>query len=126
MGSKIIKADQEDIKAIQDEESTFFVFETLVNCGISEEELAPCLPVDGPLTVEQKIHLRNVCLVRNLVISNDLEGGVKIYSSDHLIAEWKKPTFVLRVDRNTIDRTKRMHVEIHCSWWSRFEEQENE
>lgn len=125
MARKIIQADREDLRTVETEEQYIFIFDILAQCGIPIEELEPCLPVDE-ITVSQRMALRKLCTQYNVTISDDFDGGIKIYVNDDVIAEWKKPHIVLRTDPSAKDRTKRLYIEIHCSWWSLFEEQDEQ
>lgn len=126
MATKIIQADREDIRTVEKESQNLFIFDILAMCGIPEEQLVPCFPgVDG-MSIAQRMALRKLCSQYDVFIVDDFDGGVKIYVNDDIIAEWKKPHYVMRTDPTAKEKSKRIYVEIHCSWWSLFEEQNDQ
>ncbi len=129
MGSKTVLVNREDIRSVEAEEQFSFVISTLLDLGIPEELLEPCIPKENEeFTVDQKIKLRKVCKDFRVSIVDDLDGGVMIYVSQEqeaptLVAEWKKCKFVLRTDPAALERANRTYAEVHAEWWTIFEEE---
>lgn len=123
MGSKTIIADREDIEAVESEEQLFFVFSVLQSSGIPEEKLESCFS-DG-FSVENKIALRKLCDKEQISIIKDVNGSLKIYIQNNLIAEWHTPTYILHVNKNAAEHSKKMFMEMRITWWT-FEEGEND
>lgn len=133
MGEGVIICDREDIRTVEAEEQLSFVFSVLESIGIPEEELLACTPEDDGLTVEKKILLRDLCKHFKITLLDDMDRGLKIYveiaiedsekTQQMLVAEWKKPWFVLKIDSSSIDRTKRYYAELHTNWWIMQEDQ---
>lgn len=134
MGSNLILCDREDIRSVEAKEQLSFVFYVLESMGVPEEEILICKPENGVLTVKQKSMLRDLCEHYNVTLLDDMDGGLKIYVEvtledgqtrrQTLVAEWKKPWFVLKADTAALGRSKRYYAEIHTSWWSMQEEQD--
>lgn len=125
MGSKIVLSNREDVKDIEAEEQINFVFLVLQTSGIPDEKLEECLTEES-LSVRNKIIFRKLCEREQISIVDNLDGSLKIYmKSDHqdvLVAEWFRPSYTLRVDNSVVDRSKRIFIEILFSWWTIFEE----
>lgn len=126
MGSRPVLANREDVRMVEAEEQLNFVLSVLHASGVSEEKLQACL-TDGLLaSVENKIAFRKICEKEQISIIDDSDGGVKLYmksdNQDVLVAEWFKPSYILRTDHSVLDRSKKMFIEIHTHWWTVFEE----
>lgn len=122
MGSKTIIVDREDIQLVEAEEQLFFVFSVLQISGIPEEKLEPCF-CDG-FSVKNKIAFRKLCEKEQISIVKDVDRSLKIYIQNNLIAEWHSPTYVLHINKNTTEHSKKMFMEMKITWWT-FEEGEN-
>lgn len=126
LSSDIILVDREDVQKITSEEQFNFIINILANIGLPEEQLEIFL--NQEFSVEQKIKFRKLCETFDISVIDDLEGGVKIYViSNHertMIAEWYKPKYVLRINSEELDRSKKFFVELHTSWWSVFDGQD--
>lgn len=126
--SKIIQADLEDIRSLEIEEQNNFIFYILSTAGVPDDRIEPCIPVESnEMTTEQRILFRKLCSEYNLSVINDQDGGYRIYVGNTFddslkIAEWFKPTFVLKKDTSVLDKKNQIFTEITFSWWSSFKE----
>jgi hypothetical protein len=71
---------------------------------------------DEPLTMETKISLRKQFDKFSIHILDDMNGGLKIYANSELLAEWKKPVYILKEDKN-----KNIYKEMNVSFTTSFE-----
>jgi hypothetical protein len=71
---------------------------------------------DEHLTIEMKLSLRKQFDKFSIHILDDMNGGLKIYANSELLAEWKKPIYILKEDKN-----KRIYKEMNVSFWTSFE-----
>jgi len=76
-------------------------------------------------TIMDKLRLKKLCNQYNISIIDDTDGNAKIYLEGQVIAEWHKPSFILREDLGQIDPKKRLYIEMKCSFSSMFEENNN-
>lgn len=132
MSQKVILANREDVRNIENEEKQRFVMDVLYQTGLPEEQLEDIFTEESlaqGFTPAEKIKLRSICEKFSITIIDDLDGGVKIYClvSDKLVlmGEWKKCHFVLRTAPGEIDPKKRYYTEVHCEWWTTFDKKDN-
>lgn len=78
---------------------------------------------DTPLSVENRIKLREILTTYNIQVIDDLDGHMKIYVDSELIGEWHKCTYKLKRDISQIDHRKQLYLEMEINCWSLFEEQ---
>lgn len=128
MGSKTILVDREDTRIVEGEEKYNFIITILLNLGLPEEEIEACYPADDEeLSVQNKIKLRKLCDSFQISVIDDMDGGLKIYVTSEnektLVAEWKKCWFMMKINNEELDRSKKIFAELHTSWWSVFEEE---
>jgi len=108
----------EKTKAIEAQEQTRFVKAVLEALDVPIQ-----LEPDEHFTVESKATFRKSLAIYSINIISDIDGGLKIYAKDELIAEWHKPQYKLKSDRSQIDPNKRLYYEMSVDMWSIFEEQ---
>lgn len=75
---------------------------------------------DVPLTMEKKLDLRKQFDKFSIHILDDMNGGLKIYANTELLAEWKKPFYILKEDINK-KNVKKIYKEMNVSFWTSFE-----
>lgn len=112
----------ESTRKIEDEEKTKFLKSILEQMGVPIHEFWTS---DEPLSVEQRIQLRGVLSTYGIQVMDSLDGVMQIYVGGELIAQFNKPTFVLRRDEAIIDPRKRLYTEANLETWSVFEEQQS-
>lgn len=124
MPSRIVLSNRENVKKVEIEEQLNFIFSVMLASGVPEAELDGCL-TDGEMTIYNKISFRKLCEKFQISVVDDTDDGVKLYmksgEEDILVAEWYKPTCILRIDHSIPDRSKKIFIEIHTRWWT-FEE----
>ena len=113
-----IYLDREDAPATETEERGLFIKSILEQLGVPLEEIW----VDISLSVEQVIKLRDLLSKLEIEILDDGDRGTKIYNNEILLAEWKKPRFVLRTDPKARTLAKKLYYEMIIETFSMFEE----
>lgn len=81
---------------------------------------------DIPQTIEQKRKFRQELRDFKLQIINDIDGGVKIFVGDDLIAEWYKSSYKLKQDLSQVNPNDKLYLEMQVNFWSMFEDEENQ
>jgi hypothetical protein len=107
-----------NIREVEAEEQTRFVISIIEALEVPFE-----WDSNEPFSVLDKIRLRKVLGQYNISVIDDMEGGVKIYLERDIIAEWKKPLYLLKEDPSQIDHKKKLYIEMKCCFSSMFEEQ---
>ena len=77
---------------------------------------------DEPLSINDKIKFRNSLHTYGIHIIDDMDGGLKIFAKDELVAEWTKAKYKLKEDPSNINPNKRLYLEMNIEFWSLFEE----
>jgi len=70
--------------------------------------------------------LRNILTQYDLQIIDDLDGHLKVYLKNELMAEWFKCLYKLKKDLQVTDPKKRIYLEMEINCWSVFDEIETE
>lgn len=123
MQSTILLNSSENTHQVELEEQGRFVHSVLSAFGL------PLGDWQGEvLPVEERMRLRKELASRKIEIVNDLDGGVKVYcESDgkyEMIAEFRKPRYVLRKDAGHPDPNKRTYLEMLLDTWFILDETE--
>lgn len=88
------------------------------------------LPIDfnieKNLSVNDKIQLRQKLAQYYISIIDDMDSGLKIFVEKDLVAEWKKPFFILKKDSSKLDRDNCLYLEMHINCSTIFDEENNE
>lgn len=87
---------------------------------LPEELIEECFPVFEDFNLEHKIKLREYLDKFNIKIIDDLDGGLKFFVEQELIAEWKKCSFKRCVDNSAVDPKDRIYIEIVTEPWTIF------
>ena len=125
MQQTILLNSSENTRQIEAEEQGRFIYSILSQFGMPLEDWD-----GGELSVEQHMKLRKSLFTRGFEIINDMDGGVKIYlrndttKENDLIAEFKKPYYVLRKDQANINPNKRLYMEMRLDTWFILEDNE--
>ena len=61
--------------------------------------------------------------LKKLEIDIDSNSGLKIYHQNNLLAEWLRPTYILREDSKELDVKYRYYLEMHLNCKSVFDDQ---
>jgi glucose-6-phosphate 1-dehydrogenase len=113
----------DDTRQVEEEEKGKFIKDILTQIGLPVEEFWTS---DKPLTVRERIKLREILTAYNIVIIDDLDGHMQMYVDNDLVAEWKKCTYVLKKDLRQVDPRKKLYMEMTVENWSVFEELDSE
>lgn len=117
---QIILANLSDFQSVVDEERYNFSRHILNEIGLPID----CMPEDpAEFDRDNKIAYRGLLVQYNVKAIEDRDGGLKIYHENDLLGEWKKPFYIRRVDRNQLDPTDRIYLEIHLEFYSVFIEE---
>lgn len=119
MEGTILLDAHENTKQIEEEEKNRFVKNILETVGIPMEKV---WDDKEQLSIEGKIKLRNILSSYSVNIIDDMDGGLKIYVDKEVVAEFKKPFYILKRDNNQIDPKKRAYLEMQITTWSAFDE----
>lgn len=117
--SIILLNSNENTRKIEDEEKSRFIKGILNSMSVPLEGL---WEDDIELSIENRIKLRNIFSNYNIKIIESPDGEVDIYVDNDLIAEWKKPRYVLKRDIVTRDPEKKLYLEMHISYNSVFDD----
>lgn len=123
MKATLLLNHDENTKKVEEEEGTRFLKNILEEMGVPIQEF---WTTDGPLSVDQRIKLRGILATYSIQVIDDLDGHMQVYVEGERIAEWFKPTYKLKRDLREIDPRKQLYLEMEVSFWSLFEEQENQ
>jgi hypothetical protein len=123
MKATLLLNHDENTKKVEEEERTRFLKNILEEMGVPIQEF---WTTDGPLSVDQRIKLRGILATYSIQVIDDLDGHMQVYVEGERIAEWFKPTYKLKRDLREIDPRKQLYLEMEVSFWSLFEEQENQ
>lgn len=123
MKATLLLNHDENTKKVEEEERTRFLKSILEEMGVPIQEF---WTTDGPLSVDQRIKLRGILATYSIQVIDDLDGHMQVYVEGERIAEWFKPTYKLKRDLREIDPRKQLYLEMEVSFWSLFEEQENQ
>lgn len=122
--NKLVLANREDIRKIEELERIDFIRSILLSMEIPIENCFPKNEEDEWST-ENKIELRKILSKFKIDLVDDFDGGIKIFVDKEAIAEWFKPSFVLKTDLSEPNPKNKLYAEIHLKSWSLFEEQES-
>lgn len=123
MKATILLNHSENTRRVEDEEKTRFLRNILELMGVPIQEFWPS---DEPLTVEQRIKLRNILATYSVQVIDDLDGHMQVYVENEKVAEWFKCTYKLKRDLRELDPRKQLYLEMEVNCWSLFEEAEQE
>lgn len=125
MKGTILLNHTENTKKVEEEEMTRFLRSILEEMGLPIQEF---WTTDAPLTVDQRMRLRNILTQYGIQVIDDLDGNMQIWvSSDgdtQKVAEWFKCTYKLKRDLRQLDPRKQLYLEMQINCWSLFEEEQ--
>jgi hypothetical protein len=114
----------DNTRQVEEEEKTRFLRGILEQCFEGTDvinQIQTIWPEEGLLSVTQKVKLRNILGTYNLQVIDDLDGHMKIYLENDLIAEWFKCTYKLKRDLKVMDPKHRIYLEMEVNCWSVFD-----
>ncbi len=86
------------------------------------------LPTDDwadPLSMDDLRRIRTELKSLDIDILDDTDGGIEIYYQGDLIAEFRRPQYILRENPRERDPRNRYYLEMHLKCRSVFDEQAN-
>lgn len=113
MEYKVLLDKSENIREVEAEEQTRFVISIVEALEVPFEWNS-----NEPFTMFDKVRLRKVLGQYNVSVIDDMSGGVKVYLEREKIAEFFKPTYILKEDPSQIDPKKRLFIEMKCAFTS--------
>ncbi len=114
----ILLNSNENTRLVEEEEKAKFVKNVLEAIGIPVEGL---WGEDGGLSPQGTNQLRRTLASFNTIVVEDGDGGLKIHVDKEVVADWKKPTYILKRDLSEIDPKKKLFLEMHTNFWTVFE-----
>lgn len=123
MKATILLNHDEKTKQVEEDEKIRFLKSLLEQMGVPIQEF---WTTDAPLTVDQRIKLRGVLATYGIQVIDDLDGQMQVFVEGEKVAEWFKPTYKLKRDLRQLDRRKQFYLEMEVSFWSLFEETEEQ
>ena len=111
------------VKQVEEEEQTRFLHDLLEQMNVPVQEFWTS---ENSLSINQKIKLRNLLHVFNIQLVDDRDGHLQVFFENQLIGEWKKCTYKIKKDLNSIDPRKQLYLEMQVDCWSLFEETVNQ
>jgi hypothetical protein len=114
MQSTILLNTNENTRQVEREEQGRFVKSILTAFGVPIEEHW----IDEELSVDQTMKIRRILSQYKIEIVDDMDGGVKMFCEKDMIAEFKKPHYVLRKDNSQKDPNKKLYLEMTTNTWS--------
>jgi hypothetical protein len=119
----------DDTRQVEDEEKARFLrgilFASFENTDVATQ-IETIWSSDGPLPASQKVKLRGILATYGIQVIDDLDGHMRIYLENELIAEWYKCTYKLKRDLRAIDPRKRIYLEMEVNCWSVFDDKEEQ
>lgn len=116
---KILLSRFDDTKAAEAQEQSRFLKSILEALEVPID-----FDPDEPLSIEKKQKLREDFKSFNLHVLTEVDGGMRIFVGDDLIAEWFKSTYKLKQDLSQRNRQDRLYLEMTVNFWSIFEEED--
>lgn len=122
MKYKLLLSHNENTRKVEDEEKTKFLKYILEETGLPIQDFWTS---DGSLSIAQRMQLREILSNYDIQVIDSLDGLLQIYMNNEIVAEFFKPKYTLKMDLRQVDPRKRPYMEMEVSFWSLFEEAEN-
>jgi hypothetical protein len=119
----------ENTHQVEEEEKARFLKGILETCFDNTDvaaQIQTIWNVDGILSAPQKVKLRGILATYGIQVIDDLDGHLRIYLENELIAEWFKCTYKLKRDLQVRDPMKRVYLEMEVNCWSVFDDKEEQ
>lgn len=107
----IITLQRSEQQEVELREKTNFINDILLRIGFYASEA----DFEEIVSMQSLRKLKNLLNKCNIEILDDCNNGIKIYLENKLVAEWFKPSYVLKNNPNVIDPKKRFYLEMHTN-----------
>jgi|ERR1035437_795015 hypothetical protein len=121
MQGTILLSYGENTKQVEQEERIRFLKSLLEQMGVP---ISDFWESDDPLSIDQRIKLREILMSYSIQVVDDNDGGMEIYVENEKVAEYYRPTYKLKRDYSKIDPRKQLFLEMTIDYNSVFEEGE--
>ena len=99
-------------------EKANWVKSILTSIGLPTDDWSEQLSMDDLRRIRQELKSLDIDIL------DDTNFGIEIYYQGEPIAEWRRPSFVLRENPRERDPKERYYLEMHLNCRSVFDEQE--
>lgn len=106
----------EKVKDIEAQEQARFIKSILESLEVPFE-----FDSEGPLSIDDKLQLKKSLNDYSINIINNIDSTMKIFVKKDLIAEWRKPKYILKIDESQIDPNKKLYLEMIIEFWTVFD-----
>jgi hypothetical protein len=113
----VILVDRHEAREVEHEEKVKWLRTVLENVGVPMEDWP-----DAP-SMENLRKMRKLLQSVDIDILDDSNDGIEVYNGDKLIAEWRRPYYVLREDLTQRNERHRFYLEMHLKCRTVFEEE---
>ena len=121
MNGTILLNYNENTRQVEEEEKTRFLRALLEQMGVP---ISDFWTEDSPLTIENKIKLKDTLIAYGVQVIDDLDGFLEVYVEGEKVGEWNKCTYKLKRDLKQLDPRKQLYLEMEVNCWTIFEQQE--
>ncbi|MFZ4795983.1 MAG: hypothetical protein ACOYMA_00720 [Bacteroidia bacterium] len=115
---KVLNIKREEQTEKELSEKSRWVRNILSSIGLSTDNWAENLTMNDIRKIKSELKSLNIDII------DDTDNGLEIYYDNNLIAEWRRPRYVLRENRLERDPQSRYYLEMHINSRSVFDENE--
>ncbi len=112
----IVITTQSQQREVEMQEKAKWVRNILGHMGMPVEEWTENLSMQDLRRL--RVELKSL----DIDIIDDTDNGLEIYYQGNLIAEWRRPFYVLKEDRNQLNPKDRYYLEMHLRCNDAFDE----
>ena len=115
--SKVLIIKRQDQMEIEAKEKANWVKSILTSIGLPTDDWSENLSMDDLRRIRAELKSLDIDIL------DDTAGGIEIYYQGELIAEFRKPNFILKENPREKDPRNRYYLEMHLNCRSVFDEQ---
>lgn len=116
---KILLSKNEDLKAFEEQQRQWFLYQLLSNVGVS---LSDFWQEDTPLTIQGKIKLLKEVEQRGIHILEGIDGSMIVLSNEEKIGEFFKCSYILKHDPSERNVKNKLYLEAEIKFWTILEQ----